>query len=296
MAENRNIRSMTGYGRGDREKDGIRFIVEIRSVNHRFLEIMVRLPSGWMMMEDPVKKAVQSVVKRGRVDVFVTLETEDREQTAEVDWQLAQSIVDNVREMNQRLGLSGEPTAMDLLQIPQVWALREREIEPELHQSLLLEAVHEACEALLRMRQREGQALAEDLARRIGNLTRLVDQIRERAPVVVEEYRTRLRQRLSEFLSEVNIDEDRLLTEAAIFADKSDIQEELTRLESHARQFLQSLGSNEPVGRRLDFLLQEMNREVNTIGSKSGDRLISSWVVECKSELEKMKEQVQNIE
>lgn len=287
---------MTGYGRGDREKDGIRFIVEVRSVNHRFLEIMVRLPSGWMMFEDPVKKVVQSVVRRGRVDVFVTLETADREQTAEVDWQLAKSIVQTVREMNQRLGLSGELTAVDLLKMPQVWTLREKEIVPQDHQSLLMEAVQEACAALLRMRQQEGQALAADLVRRIDNLTRLVDRIRERAPMVVEEYRSRLRQRMNEILSDVDINEDRLLAEAAIFADKSDIQEELTRLESHARQFLDSLSTDEPVGRRLDFLLQEMNREVNTIGSKSGDRLISSWVVECKSELEKMKEQVQNIE
>ncbi|MFC4076468.1 YicC/YloC family endoribonuclease [Salinithrix halophila] len=287
---------MTGYGRGEAAMDGVRFIVEIKSINHRFQELVVRLPQGWMVMEEPVKKVVRPVVRRGRADIYVMVEGEGTvPRKLTLDRELAESIFQASEELKGRLGLSDSLSLGDLFRVPDVLKVEEAKPDPHSLERPLLEAVAKACEGLSDMRRREGQTLARDLVGRTEAILRHVEEVRHQAPESVSQHRERLRARMEEWFSRENL-EDRLLAEAALFAEKADIQEELTRIESHASQFLQALHSTEPVGRRLDFLLQEMNREVNTIGSKANDAKIGSLVVECKSELEKMREQVQNIE
>lgn len=288
---------MTGYGQGECTVDGVRFVVELRSVNHRYLEMMVRMPTGWISLEEQVKKTIRSAIKRGRIDVFITKEGEGiTRRRLGIDWDVAGSVIQAAEELKTTYQVEGTVTIPDLLAMPDV--LKAEEVRWDLDQirPALIKAVEGACSSLVCMRQREGEALFVDLLQHLEKLKKLVAEIGKRAPVVVTEYRDRLHKRLLEFLDEASLEEDRLLAEAAIFADRSDIQEELIRLSSHIDQFHSVLYREEPVGRRLDFLLQEMNREINTIGSKGNDAQITSKVVDFKSELEKMREQVQNIE
>lgn len=297
MMSETKIRSMTGYGRGESDAEGIRFTVEVRSVNHRFLELAVKLPSGWGALEEEVKRQVRRWVRRGRVDVTVTLEGDGAaSRKLTVDWEAADSLLQASRELRERLGITGELTLRDLLHHSEVLKAEEQMPDPEVWKAPLLTAVEQACQSLGGMRRREGRVLAEDLMHRTGVLAQRVEEIRSRAPQVVSDYRRRLEERIRELLGGVDPEPDRLLTEAALFADKADIQEELTRLSSHIGQFREALRQEKPVGRRLEFLLQEMNREINTIGSKANDAQIAEKVVDSKSELEKMREQVQNIE
>lgn len=297
MERNGKIRSMTGYGRGCRLKDGISYEVEIRSVNNRFLDITVRLPGGWVSLEERIKREIQSLVRRGRVDVFVQVRTDQLpRRNVTINWEVAEAVIRAAREMKERFALDGSLSVSDLFHVPEVVSVEEVPLDPESCGDPLLEAVRLACINLVEMRKKEGEALAEDLISRTEALRKRLIEIRERAPRVVEDYRRRLEARLKEWMDGVTLDENRLMMEAAVHAERADIEEELTRLDSHVSQFRQLLSSDEPVGRRLDFLLQEMNREINTIGSKANDGLISLCVVDCKSELEKMREQVQNIE
>ncbi|WP_276207717.1 YicC/YloC family endoribonuclease [Paludifilum halophilum] len=288
---------MTGYGQGESSMDGVRFAVEIRSVNHRYLEVMVRLPSGWTSLEESVKKTVRSHFRRGRVDVFITVEGGgNTRRRAVVDREVAGSIVQAAQQLKKEYQLEGSISIGDLLRLPEVLKVEDPKWDPEEIRDPLLRALEQACCSLKKMRLREGETLAADLTRRAESLSGYVEAIRERAPLVAETHREKLRQRLEEFLEQTEVNEDRLLAEAALFAERADIQEELTRIDSHIGQLREALHQDEPVGRRLDFLLQEMNREVNTIGSKANDATITNRVVDCKSELEKMREQVQNIE
>ncbi|WP_185956013.1 YicC/YloC family endoribonuclease [Melghirimyces algeriensis] len=292
-----NIRSMTGYGRGESEAEGFRVIVEIRSVNHRYSEMVVRLPAGWGSHEEKVKKLLRQSIQRGRIDVTVTVEGEESDQRRlTVDDKAVEALWEAAQMLKEKWGVKGELTLSELLNHPKVIKEEELTLEPQRLEESLFEAVRQAASSLLEMRKREGKALAEDLDRRIGILKRYLIEIQERSPQVVKEYQKKLQERMRELLGDVELDSERLLTEAAVFADKSDIQEELTRLFSHLSQLKDALKQREPVGRRLDFLLQESNREVNTIGSKANDAWIAERIVHCKSELEKMREQVQNIE
>lgn len=289
--------SMTGYGRGEMESNGFRYLVEIRSVNHRFLEVVVRLPHGWMALEEGVRKQVQQVVRRGRVDVFISVEgTTPPEKKVQVDWGLVKGFLTASRELEKQLGISARLTVADLIHKPEFWVVEEAACDVENHREALFQAVQKACLDLKEMRNREGEHLGKDLAQRMQGFLQQVAKMKAAAPRVVEQMKQRIQTRMEELLEGRGTDPDRLLMEVAIFADRADITEELTRLSSHAGQFLLALTQTEPVGRRLDFLLQEMNREINTIGSKANDQQIGALVVECKSELEKMKEQVQNIE
>lgn len=289
--------SMTGYGRGEIDKNGIRYLTEIRSVNHRFLEIVIRLPHGWMALEEAIRKQVQRVVRRGRVDVFISLEGNIQQQrTVQVDWGLIESFIQAGKQVEERLGIESRLTLADLISKPEFWIIEEPKWEVDEHRDAVFQSVEQACLDLKEMRRREGEHLGIDLMQRVQATLALISKMKEEAPVVVKQIQSRLQDRMKELLQGREYDPDRLLMEAAIFADKADISEELTRFESHAKQFMEALSSSDPVGRRLDFLIQEMNREVNTIGSKANLRSISALVVDCKSELEKMKEQVQNIE
>lgn len=292
------IRSMTGFGQSGRTAAGYRMQVDVKSVNHRYTETMIRMPREWMALEDAIKKRVQKEVKRGRVDVFVTMEREGQSgKSVELDWELAQGYLEAARQMKERLGFQEELTLRDLLQIPDVIRFREQaeEAKDQAEEALLF-CVEDAMVQLAAMREAEGSHLRKDLDKRLCLLKDLHLRVQDVAPRVVEEYKEKLSLRIKELLGQVPLDENRLLMEAAVFADRSSIAEELTRLESHFSQFAKLLQSEEPAGRKLDFLIQEMNREVNTIGSKANQAELSAIVVEMKAELEKIREQVQNIE
>ncbi|SFJ62123.1 YicC/YloC family endoribonuclease [Thermoflavimicrobium dichotomicum] len=297
MMKNSGLNSMTGYGRGEAEIDQVRIVTEIRSVNHRFLDIVVRLPAGWLSFEEGMKRVVKKYIKRGRVDVFVSVEGQlSPEKQVTVDWKLVAGYVQASKEIEKHFNIQGELTLSDLIRLPDIWLIEESKWDEDHYRSALFASLEKACEALQAMREQEGQHLAEDLAFRIQKISGIVAEMEELAPQVVESLEKRLYDKLKEWIHENQEMEDRILAEIAVFADKADITEELTRLKSHTKKFLESLSSEEPIGRRLDFLLQEMNREVNTIGSKANHQSISMLVVDAKSELEKMKEQVQNIE
>lgn len=292
------VRSMTGFGQSVRTAPDYRLQADLKSVNHRYSEVTVRMPREWSYLEDAVKKLILTEIKRGRVDVFITMERQGRSgKTIEPDWQLAEAYAEAARQIKERYGLSDGLTLKDFLQIPDVIQVREGETaDKEQVEAELLACVKEAAGHLAAMRATEGAHLQDDLDKRLAELRKHREFIVRIAPLVVEEYRTKLHARIQELLGAVPVDQSRLATEVAVFADRSSIDEELTRLASHFSQFGKLLRSEEPSGRKLDFLIQEMNREVNTIGSKANQTELVNTVVELKAELEKIREQVQNIE
>ena len=294
------IRSMTGFGRADRSAYGYKLHVDLKSVNHRYCEISVRIPREWAVLEDTVRRVVQKTVKRGRLDAYVVIEREtDAPVTVEVNWTLVEAYRQAAVQLQSKLGFTDSLSLRDMLQLPDVIAFREADADTaNLLEQPLEECVAEAVANLVAMREAEGVHLARDFAERLNLLERLHEQIRSAAPLVVEEYRSRLLQRLNELVRDQAIapDDPRIAMEVALLAERSNIEEELTRLSSHFAQFRKLLKSDEPVGRKLDFLIQEMNREANTIGSKANSAEIASRVVDMKAELEKVREQAQNVE
>ena len=291
------LKSMTGYGRGEAVVPGKKFTVELKAVNHRYNEVVLRLPRSLSPLEDRIRRLIQSRISRGRVDGFLGVE-ECGEKTAvvKVDKALAAAYYKAMKELQESLGMEGKVKLKHLLSLPGVMAVEEPAEDVDGWWPAVREAAEGALDGLVQMRVAEGGQLAADLLKRVERVALLNDKIRERSPVVVEDYRERLTARLCDFLKEGCLDADRLAAEAALFAERSNITEETVRLESHLNQVRNCLGAEEPVGRKLDFLIQEMNREINTVASKANDLEISRWVVEVKSELEKIREQVQNIE
>jgi uncharacterized protein (TIGR00255 family) len=288
--------SMTGFGRGTVEVEQVGVTVEIKSVNHRFCEFHIRMPNQLLKIEANLKKSLANHIKRGRVEVYVTLGGQAVvNRGVKIDWELLDQYFSYITEVKDKFGLSGEVTLSELVNRPELIQIEEKDAENEILENLVLEALSLATNELVQMRIREGKALELDVKGNIERLQARSQQVRQFAPIVVEQYRDRLTKKMDEFVGG-QLEETRILTEVAIFADKADINEELTRLESHIEQFYKILQLNEPVGRKLDFLVQEMNREINTIGSKANDSKIAMEVVEMKSLLEKVKEQVQNIE
>jgi len=291
------IRSMTGYGKGDAVSEQGNFTVEIRSVNHRYGEVSVRMPRVFLSQEGEIKRLVSSILKRGKIDVTVQWEeASGAESIPQVNRELAAGYCDAFRKLSGDLGLPGDiPLALILSQKgvlhDSAATLDEEELLPQ-----LTKAVHGAVTAIDSMRTREGEALSADLVARRGQIAEWVEQVRERTPLMVAEYQQKLSTRLEQLLGDVELDPARLAQEVALLADRCDITEELVRLSSHFAQFDEALRLKEPVGRKLDFLMQEMNREVNTIGSKANDAAIASLVIQIKAEMEKMREQVQNVE
>ncbi len=294
------LKSMTGYGRGEALGPGRKFTVELKAVNHRYSEVVIRLPRYLVVLEDRMRRRVQSFVSRGRVDVYLTIEEgEDHSRTVKVDKALALAYYGAITEIKQDLGLSGAISIEHIINQPQIFLPEESKDDPEDWWPAIDEALTAACQALVDMRLVEGRTLRADLEKRLDFLEGVVREIRARAPEVVNAYQMRLTQRIQELIKDINIDVDqaRLAQEVAYFAERSDISEELVRLDSHIAQMRASLGTSDAaVGRRLDFLAQEMFREINTIGSKAQDEVITARVVDFKSELEKTREQIQNIE
>lgn len=281
------------------KEEDFRISIEMKSVNHRFLEISVRMPRDLLSLEEGIKKKISDYVKRGKIDVFINIEkAEAISGKLHINWTLAEEYFGAYQQLRERFPFE-EPSIrpIELMNLAEVIRIEEVQKDAQQYLQPILQTVESACQQLIHMRQSEGNHLQEDLTRRIQFITRLVEDIRVRGPLVIQHFRDRLSHRMKEFLNgQWETDEGRILTEVAVFAEKANIDEELTRLASHCKQFLSNLASKDMVGRKLDFLVQEMNREVNTIGSKANDLEISKWVVDLKAELEKMKEQVQNIE
>ncbi|GIP36727.1 UPF0701 protein YloC [Paenibacillus sp. J31TS4] len=292
------IRSMTGFGQVSRLTEGTSVSWEARSVNHRYLDPVIRLPKDWSHLEGEVRARLQQTVKRGRVELSLAVdELQQAPSEPEINWALAEGYLHAARTVSERLNVRGEPSLTELLAIPGLLTLRQPYKDRAAVEAAALQALDELLERLSGMRETEGRHLHAELLSRLGTVQSLHGKLLAFAPAVVEEYRSRLENRLSRLLEDERLpDEQRLAQEVAILADRCDITEELTRLTSHFTQFSLYLDEKEPAGRRLDFLLQEMNREANTIGSKSGSSDIARLVVEMKAELEKLREQVQNVE
>lgn len=289
------VASMTGFGRSKKDSGQYSITVEIKTVNHRFSEFQIRMPRQLMQMEDKIKKKLGEHLKRGRIEVYITIEGDGlASRKVNVDWELLDEYYQYITAIKTKYNIQNELSIQDVIR-EELIGIEEKEAGNEELGQLVLAAAEEACLQLAEMRKAEGLELEKDVRSHLGLLSKRVAILREYAPKVVQLYQDRLEKRIKEYL-EGQVDEPRILTEVAVFADKADINEELTRLQSHIGQFEKTLQISEPVGRKLDFILQEMNREANTIGSKANDAAIAAEVVEIKSLLEKMKEQIQNIE
>lgn len=291
------IVSMTGFGRGKKEGENVRVTVEMKSVNHRFCEISIRMPRQWMMFEDKIKRVITEHIARGRVEVFVTIEGEQLvERTLHVDWQLVDAYYRMLTDVRSRFHLKDDVSLRDVVHmLSDAVEMTEQPLQNDALLSLLLEATKEAVEQLKYMREQEGKALLADMLTQLETIEKSARCIEQLAPTVVASYRDRIHKRMHEFVQGI-VDEQRLLTEVALFAEKVDINEELKRIYSHIEQFRRIVSEGGSVGRKLDFLVQELHRETNTIGAKANDSHIASEVVNMKSALEKIKEQVQNVE
>jgi uncharacterized protein (TIGR00255 family) len=288
--------SMTGFGRSRVESETFSVNVEVKTVNHRFCEINIRMPRQLLMLEDKIKKKINQQMRRGRAEVFITIEGEGTvTRKVRVDWKLIEEYHLFIKQTREKYNIEGKVTLQDLLNRSEFIHIEESDDGNEELENLILMATEEAILLLKQMRMAEGEELKKDLLTSISLVEIHIEELQKYAPQVVTAYKERLQKRMQEFING-QFDETRILTEVAIFADKVDINEEITRLKSHIQQFLKTMEEQEPVGRKLDFLIQEMNRETNTVGSKANDSNIAKKVVEIKSLLEKLKEQVQNIE
>ena len=292
------LKSMTGFGRGESQNEDYCFSIEIKTVNHRYNDIVMRMPKYLNYLEEKVKSIIKNKINRGRVEVYVELEyLNDSNLDINIDMPLAKSYKAQLDNMMEELNITDEVKLLHMLMFPDIIRKEKREIEEDLLWESLEKALETALDHVVAMRVKEGIILKEDMERQIDKIKEELLKIENRSPMVIVEYRDKLENRISELINkDMKIDEDRLNYEIAFFADRADINEEVVRLKSHCNQFSNSLNETEPVGRRLDFLLQEMNREINTIGSKSDDIIISNCVVNIKSQLEKIREQVQNVE
>ena len=291
------VKSMTGYGRARETLNGRDITVEVRSVNNRYLDCTVKMPRAYVFAEDAIKTGVQKAISRGKVDVFVSIDTTAADvSVVAVNEPLARSYYEALMQLKSTFSLEGEVTAMALAKFPDVLTVTRAEEDLETVAADICAVLEQALQAYNQMRAVEGERLAADISSRVATIESVVAKVEERSPQTVAEYRARLTNKMTEVLQSTTIDESRILTEAAIFADKVAVDEETVRLRSHIAQLRTMLASDQPVGRKLDFLIQEVNRECNTIGSKCNDLTIAQDVVNMKAEVEKIREQVQNIE
>ena len=293
------MKSMTGYGRGECTMYDRKFVVEIKAVNHRYNDITVKMPRTMLLFEDAVKKIISAKVFRGKIDVYVNFESySDADINISVNENLAKGYIKALKNINKKFEINDEISLELVAKFPDIVTvdkgIASEEAGNEIYECLI-SAANDAVNAFVKMREREGEALKENILEKLDIIEAGVKRIDERAPEVSKDYRKRLEDKLKE-LDEVQADESRILTEVLIFSDKACIDEEITRLYSHIKQMRSIVNEDVPVGRKLDFLVQEMNREVNTIGSKSNDLEITNMIVNEKSEIEKIREQIQNIE
>lgn len=291
------VRSMTGFGRGEASGEAGKITVEIKAVNHRFSEVLFRMPRQFGALEERARKLILAQVTRGRLEVYISWEASAEARGVKVDKDLALAYYNALKQLAGEIGSNSEISLDTLARLPDVLSVCDAEVTDDQIWAVLEPALHQAVAHLVAMREREGAALLADLTERLDRIAEFRAGLVTRAPQVVQEYRERLERRLGELLPQGNaVDPQRLAQEVAIFADRADITEEIQRLASHIEQFRQALQSGDAVGRKLDFLVQELGREVNTVGSKANDAAITAAVVAAKSELEKIREQVQNLE
>lgn len=291
------LKSMTGYGRSEAVVGSKKITVEIKSVNHRFSDYNIKIPRQYSYLEEHVRKMISESVSRGKIDVYINIETQgEADKIITVNKELAGNYISAMRELCTEYGLKDDLTLSSLISFSDIFSSElKRDDEDELWKNVS-SVIQPALEAFISMREREGSRIEEDLVARVEYMAGLVREIDKRSPETVKEYQEKLYAKIHELLGEQSMDESRILTETAIFADKVAVNEETVRLFSHFDEFKEIINSGEPAGRRLDFLIQEINREVNTIGSKASDLDIAKTVVTLKGEVEKLREQVQNIE
>ena len=291
------IRSMTGYGSAKGSCQGMELSVELKSVNNRYLDCAVRLPRGFLFAEEAVKSRVQAHISRGKVDVFVSIDSTGADDVlVRVNESLAAGYVSAIRQLAGTFSLESSLTALALGRMPDVLTVEKRDADAETVTAAISETVERALLAYDEMRAREGEKLRDDISSRLDTIESYVAEIERRSPETVREYRERLFRKMTEVLQNTALDEQRILLEAGIFADKIAVDEETVRLRSHLAQMRGMLAEGSPIGRKMDFLVQEFNRESNTIGSKCSDSAVTKLVIELKSEIEKIREQIQNIE
>lgn len=291
------IKSMTGYGKSEQTIDSLNVTVEIKSVNHRYFEFSARVPREYGFLEEKLKKYCNSLITRGKVECYVSVEDlEEREMEVNVNETLAAGYVKALKELSERFGLKDDISAVTLSRYPDVITLHKASEDEERIWNAVKTVAESAVSKFIEMRETEGSKLRGDILSRADYIIECVEFIEGRSPETVREYNEKLKQRMKELLGDAAVDEQRLLNEAAIYADKIAVDEETVRLRSHISQLREFMNSSEAIGRKLDFLVQEINREANTIGSKAQDVDIAKKVIAIKAEVEKIREQVQNIE
>ena len=291
------LRSMTGFGRGDDTIGGRHIVFEIKSVNHKYFEFNSRIPRGYLFLEDKLKAYIQGKISRGKVDVFLQIETlEETDVQVLVNHSLASAYVTALQELKERYQLPDEPSLALLSKYSDIFSVHKAPEDEDAVWEAVRQVADQAIASFLKMREAEGARLKADILEKAGEIVALVDQVERHTPETVEHYRERLKAKTEELLQDNRFDEQRVLTEVAIFADKVAVDEETVRLRSHFQQLQRLVDSDGPVGRKIDFLVQEMNREANTIGSKSVNSQIAYLVVDIKALIEKIREQVQNVE
>ena len=290
------IRSMTGFGRGKYENEGRNYTIDVKSVNHKYADISVRLPRFLNAAEDPIRKKVLDYISRGKIDVFVNFENfGSKGMTIRVNKELARAYLTELKDLSEETGLEYNLSVLDISKFPEILKLEDDQDEELIINEVML-ALEDALKKFVSMREIEGQKLVEDIKNRIHAIQKKVEEIQDESSHVVEDYIEKLKTRVAELMEPGAVDENRIMQEIVIYSDKSSIEEELTRLKSHIAQFLTLIDQDSPIGKKIDFLIQEMNRETNTIGSKANNIDITNNVIEIKTEIENIREQIQNIE
>lgn len=290
------IRSMTGFGRSKYENEGRTYTVEIKSVNHKYNDVSIKLPRFLNSIEDKIRKRVTNYISRGKVDVYISFENySDKGTNIRINKELAKSYIKELKELAEEADVKYDLNVIDISKFPEILKMEDDENEEIISKELMI-ALDEALEKFVNMRETEGEKLIEDIQRRIILVQEKIEEISNFSSSLVQEYIVKLEARINELMKNNIVDENRLAQEIVIFSDKSSIEEELTRLKSHISQFLNLIKQSSPIGKKFDFLVQEINREVNTIGSKANCLEITNRVIDIKTEIENIREQIQNIE
>ncbi|MEE0866533.1 MAG: YicC/YloC family endoribonuclease [Clostridia bacterium] len=290
------IKSMTGYGRGNISKNEREYQIEIKSVNHRYLDISVKMPRQLSYLEDTIKKEISNKVKRGKIDVFITFNNNSLEgRTIKINTELAHAYIEELKKLAEKEKILSDIQVTEISKYPDVLNIQNEQDDDKIKEEVI-EVLNDAIDNFISMRQTEGSKISEDLLKRLDYIQAKVNEISKFSTGLIEEYVVKLETRIKEILKDQEIDKQRLAQEVVIYADKCSVEEEITRLNSHILQFKNLLSSDEAVGKKLDFIVQEMNRETNTIGSKANNLDITNRVIDLKTEIENIREQIQNIE
>lgn len=291
------IQSMTGFGRGEAANEKYKVTIEMKSVNHRYLDLSVRLPRKLNFYEPAIRNQVKEFAKRGKIDIFVSMEQlQENAESIQYNPQIAAAYLSGISQMADEFSVDGTIQAYQLARFPDVFTKAEEDDNEEEWIPIVTQALRDACEKFAESRRIEGEKLAKDLSEKLDHISDLVDKIETRSPQIVEEYRKKITEKVEQLLGDTQIDENLLATEIVMFSDKICVDEEMVRLRTHVEHVKEALAAGENIGRKLDFLIQEMNREANTTLSKANDSEVSEYGIDLKTEIEKIREQIQNIE